>query len=60
MNGNYWYAAEQEDNLKPKAVLEAIFWGDSICLWVTSTGQTFACANACAGGVPLTKVCFSP
>jgi phenylpropionate dioxygenase-like ring-hydroxylating dioxygenase large terminal subunit len=47
-NGNYWYAVELEENLKPGQVQEVVFWGTSIALYRGQGGEVFALANRCA------------
>ena len=48
MSGNYWYAVEQEKNLKQGRVIEVTFWKTSIALYRGQDGIVHALENRCA------------
>jgi phenylpropionate dioxygenase-like ring-hydroxylating dioxygenase large terminal subunit len=48
LSGNYWYAVEQERNLKRGEVVEVVFWKTSIALYRGEDGGVRAVENRCA------------
>ena len=48
MDPNYWYAVEQEKNIRPGQVREVVFWKRSIALFRGKDGQFRAILNRCA------------
>ena len=48
MSGNYWYAVEQEKNLKPGQAIEVTFWKTSMALYRGADGVVHALENRCA------------
>ena len=48
LSGNYWYAVEQEKNLKKGQVIEVVFWKASIALYRGKDGGVHAVENRCA------------
>ncbi len=48
MSGNYWYAVEQESNLKRGQAIEVTFWKTSIALYRGQDGSVRALENRCA------------
>ncbi len=48
LSGNYWYAVEQDRNLKKNQVVEVVFWKASIALYRSADGGVHAVENRCA------------
>ncbi len=48
MDPNYWYAVEEERNIKAGSVVEVTFWQRSIALYRTDDGEFRAVENRCA------------
>ena len=48
LHPDYWYAVEYDRAVRPGAVVEATFWGQSIALWRDADGALHAVENRCA------------
>jgi len=48
LDPNYWYAVEHDAHLKPGAVQEVKFWGESVALFRDSGGRLHAIEDRCA------------
>ena len=47
MDPNYWYAVEEERNIKPGSVVEVVFWQRPIALYRREDGEFRAVENRC-------------